>query len=143
MESRLTGCTFNDVRARHAHFSKADVSGSSFIEAEFEECEFDSCLMRNTDLQWTIFRQCDISWAVLKGSRLNRTVFHQCDMSGTDFRGATLEGVQIRGGKFGVVEDRDTFTPTRFDDTPELRELVRLSTAEGSDEIEWCPIVAT
>jgi uncharacterized protein YjbI with pentapeptide repeats len=142
MESKLTDCSFNEVQANGTSFSKSDISGSSFIEAEFEDCEFDSCLMMNTNLQRANFRKCDFSWAILNGSQLTHTIFNECDMSGTDFRGAKLDGTQIRGGTFGVVEDRGTFTPTRFDDTPELRELVRLSTAQGSDDIEWCPIIA-
>jgi uncharacterized protein YjbI with pentapeptide repeats len=143
MESKLTNCSFNEFQAKGTSFAEADFSESSFIDANFENCKLNSCQMINTNLQGAKFKQCDFSWANLNGSRLTHTIFSECDMSGTDFRGAKLDGTQIRGGTFGAVDDRGTIIPTRFDDTPELRELVRLSTAEGSDEIEWFPITAS
>jgi hypothetical protein len=93
--------------------------------------------MHEADLSDATFTNCDLHWALFQNAQMTNTILEACDMRGTDFRGARLDRATIRGGKFGVVQQGDEFTPTRFDDTPENRKLVTESHAEGLDTIEW------
>jgi len=63
-----------------AHFTKVDLSGAVFREADLEETKF-----VQTDL-----RRADFHKANLQGA-----VFSLCDLHGADFTGARLEGANF------------------------------------------------
>lgn len=132
LDSTFIATTLDDVSLSHT-----DVSRSSFVGARFTASRLDSAVLRETDLSQATFVDCNLVWAVFQHARMSGTVLQECDMSGADFRGANLVRAQLRGGIFGVVQQGDVFTPTRFDDTSEVRELVAESGAQGIDSIEW------
>ncbi len=138
--SCLTYSSFVSTMLNKVTLSHADLTATSFAAARLNTSDFSTSVLRETDLSGANFSTCDLSRAILQNAKMTNTTFEACDMRGTDFRGAHLDGATIRGGKFGVVQQGDKVTPTRFDDTPETRKLVAGSHAESTDLIEWVPV---
>lgn len=131
----FVGCTFEGARARevtvhacrflncaflHCDLSLADVQGSVFRDASFDDCnlagvnwsrathnlhdpleiDFRACV-----LDFSVFRGC-----VLERRRLAHCRAHECDFGravlvdavcrGTDFEGSSFEGADLRGADF-------------------------------------------
>jgi uncharacterized protein YjbI with pentapeptide repeats len=126
-EAHLVSARLDDVNARHARFTRANMEGVTCMDACFDEADFS-----DADLYWCIafgasFRGAKLVGASLRGADLKSADFFQADLSGADLGldnvgGATqLQGANLIGAKLvgtqlaGAQYDQLTRFPEGFD----------------------------
>ncbi|MFM0157463.1 pentapeptide repeat-containing protein [Paraburkholderia sediminicola] len=139
------------AQLKRSNFSHVAMQGGNLTNSNVTNSDFSAVLVEKGKIRWNDARNCNFSAARfidcdLTGSQLNEgrlvgAEFQNCDLSGVDFRGAMLERVRFDGGTFGNVPQGSVMAQTKFDDTPEARRAIALSSAEKQDCIEWCSLV--
>ncbi len=148
--SVFEGAYIDHAQMKKTNFSTVVMQGGTMSNSNVEYSDFSGMLFMNgafgsndarcCNFSGARFVECDFSASRLNAGRLVGTSFENCNLTGVDFRGVNLEGAVFRGGSFWSLPEGSAMDRTKFDDTPEARRAIEMSTTVRKDCVEWCPL---
>ena len=108
-EADLTSANFDDAIAHNAGFTKANLSGASFVRSRFDssnfgEADLNGANLRLASLKGSLFGAANLGGADFVGANLFRAQMRRADLSGAQLRGANLYGSMLNDAELAGAD---------------------------------------
>lgn len=123
--------TKNPVELRKVKIQDKDIEGAIFINANFDEIEWESTNSQKSSYTKVVFENCKFLSSNFSYSNFINVVFKNCEFNDADFNRSNLAGVIFENCKFeqmGLVENKG--------DTLEMRGCQILNSGIGDSTID-------